>query len=113
MFCPGVKKEPVILQDQIIAPTAVKVEPVATPVKEDPVKKKAMEAQLEHKIVEDALKLETELKILLHKAKSVNINIGSDVELTEMVQSTNTLKEFVDEIVENTNGQNSEVRIKN
>lgn len=64
---------------------------------------------LEEKLRDDCINLEAEVKTILHKSKLLKINIGTDSEMTKMVQNTNSIQEFLDEITETTNSQASEV----
>ncbi|XP_018325746.1 nuclear pore complex protein Nup214 isoform X2 [Agrilus planipennis] len=53
--------------------------------------------------------LEAELKVLLHRARQIKVNLGTEDEIARMLQQTDSLHEFVSEVTENTASQAAEV----
>lgn len=53
--------------------------------------------------------LETELKALLHKGRTLKINLGTDSEAVSLVHGANALEEFLQEVNETSSGQAAEV----
>lgn len=68
------------------------------------------EAILKKMIKEDCISLETELRNLTQKSKTVNVHLGSETDKSEMLSIIQNLEEFLQEISEISVGEHSEVR---
>lgn len=60
---------------------------------------------------EECTLLEAELKTILHKARGMKIELGSDAEGEEMVKSIDALQAFQSEVAEISAAQAAEVRL--
>lgn len=85
----------------VSAPTATPTQPVA--VSSDTQK------LIVKMIQEECAMLEAELKALLHKARAVNVNLGSDKEGTGLARCIDDLECFFNDVMEISTGQAAEV----
>lgn len=67
------------------------------------------ESMLKMMIKDECIALEGEVKAVIQKGKRININLGSDTDKIEMLNIIQNLEEFVEEILEISVGEHSEV----
>lgn len=69
------------------------------------------EALIAQKVREDCINLEADLKSVLFKSRNLKVDVGSDADATDMVQKTNALLEFFNEVTETSAAQAGEVSV--